>query len=67
MSGNSLKNHPGNEHDIVHPTLHNLIRSATITIGETHIHISWSVDAWLFGSHLTHPTAGLYDQQRLFF
>ena len=23
--------------------------------GETHIHTSWSVDAWLFGNHLTGP------------
>src|SRR5262245_63789397 len=23
--------------------------------GETHVHTSWSVDAWLFGNHLTGP------------
>ncbi len=27
--------------------------------GETHIHTSWSVDAWLFGNHLTGPDAAL--------
>ncbi len=25
--------------------------------GEQHIHTSWSVDAWLFGNHLTGPDA----------
>jgi hypothetical protein len=24
--------------------------------GETHLHTSWSVDAWLFGNHVTGPT-----------
>ena len=23
--------------------------------GETHIHTSWSLDAWIFGNHLTGP------------
>ena len=23
--------------------------------GETHLHTSWSVDAWIFGNHLTGP------------
>jgi len=27
--------------------------------GETHIHTSWSVDAWLFGNHLTGPDDAL--------
>jgi len=27
--------------------------------GEQHIHTSWSVDAWLFGNHLTGPDAAL--------
>jgi hypothetical protein len=27
--------------------------------GETHIHTSWSVDAWLFGNHLTGPNEAL--------
>ena len=27
--------------------------------GETHVHTSWSVDAWLFGNHLTGPDAAL--------
>ena len=27
--------------------------------GEQHVHTSWSVDAWLFGNHLTGPDAAL--------
>ena len=27
--------------------------------GETHVHTSWSVDAWLFGNHLTGPNEAL--------
>src|SRR5262245_55965486 len=27
--------------------------------GETHVHTSWSVDAWLFGNHLTGPAEAL--------
>jgi len=27
--------------------------------GEQHIHTSWSVDAWLFGNHMTGPDAAL--------
>src|SRR5262245_57425292 len=27
--------------------------------GETHVHTSWSVDAWLFGNHLTGPADAL--------
>jgi hypothetical protein len=26
--------------------------------GETHVHTSWSADAWLFGNRLTDPTDG---------
>ena len=26
-----------------------------VYFGETHVHTSWSLDAWLFGNHLTDP------------
>jgi Protein of unknown function (DUF3604) len=31
--------------------------------GETHVHTSWSVDAWLFGNHLTGPADALHYAQ----
>jgi hypothetical protein len=34
-----------------------------VYFGETHIHTSWSVDAWLFGNHLTGPADALHYAQ----
>ncbi|HSP96293.1 MAG TPA: DUF3604 domain-containing protein [Candidatus Dormibacteraeota bacterium] len=35
----------------------------TAYFGETHVHTSWSVDAWLFGNHLTGPADALHYAQ----
>jgi hypothetical protein len=34
-----------------------------VYFGEQHVHTSWSVDAWLFGNHLTGPADALHYAQ----